>query len=94
MEAAERKRVYGKDKFLQNDTSRAPGRLGICILEVQKHRKEAAHTLRAIGLPGILVVEISIPRMPWDSSYFAVSKQIQLASEGFIFPLLRNLCSQ
>lgn len=92
MEAAERKRVYGKDKFLQNDTSRAPGRLGICMLEVQKPCKEAAHTLRAIGMPGTLVVRINIPRMPWNSSCFAVSKQIQLASKGFIFPLLRNLC--
>lgn len=64
MEAAERKRVYGKDKFLQNDTSRAPGRLGICMLEVQKPCKEAAHTLRAIGMPGTLVVRINIPRMP------------------------------
>lgn len=46
-----------------------------------------------MGMPGILVVRINIPRMHWNSSCLALRKEFSWL-KGFVFPLLRNLCSK
>lgn len=44
----------GEGKFLQTNASRSGVRLGICILEMQKHLKEIAHILHLAGMPECL----------------------------------------
>ena len=46
---------------------------------VQKHCKETAHTLHAVGMPEILVERIKAHGIHWSSSCFSRSKGIQLS---------------